>query len=522
MKVVSLPVKSLAPHPDNPRGPMAPADVAELAASIRENGLLSPIVVTPGQKPERWTVLAGHRRLMALKALEREEVDCVVLEATETDEMSVMLADNVHRVDLDPVRAGGLVEGFLKAHPTAVIDDVAKKLGKPRRWVAQARALGQLSPAWRKRRENPKDAAATLAMRDLVAIASLHSDAQERLARELTHPHHFEGLDEVLAEETQRLSEAPWDLDDGALVKKAGPCSTCPKTSLGTPGLFDGAGDPGDVKKAICRDGGCFGTKLTAHRVRAVQTAIAEHPGCLVLTRACRDYSGQDAQLRLLSEALKRIDVKVEDSYPYEPSNKTDGKPAYVLAGEKAGKIVYVAKINSSSGKSKAKASGGSGEASDARPAEEQREGKRLRLAFNACQPLVKKLAAPKAEVVLGLVRAYGYGEGRGEDVGHRRKVVAATTSLAAFLEAAWPEIRSTIELRFAVYNGVEAKAREPELRWLAELIGVDLAAKEAEALVEIPEPGARTPKPAPRQPKAKRTAPAKPAKAKKRKAVKP
>lgn len=91
MKVQTIALAHLSPHPDNPRGKIAPADVAELAASIASNGLLSPLVVTPAAKAaDRYIVLAGHRRLMALKTLERAEAACVVLDAGETDATSVM------------------------------------------------------------------------------------------------------------------------------------------------------------------------------------------------------------------------------------------------------------------------------------------------------------------------------------------------------------------------------------------------------------------------------------------------
>lgn len=511
MNVVSLPVKALVPHPDNPRGPLAPADVAELSASIRENGLLSPIVVTPAGKPDRFTVLAGHRRLMALKALERDVAECVVLEAGEADAMSVMLADNVHRIDLDPVRAGSLVEGYLADHPTASVADVAKKLGKPVRWVAQARALGQLSPSWRKRRENREDPAAKLGMADLVAIASLHPDAQERLSDELTEDWHFEELGDIIAKETQRLAHAPWDLDDATLLKRTSACTTCPKTSLGTPGLFEDAGDPGDVKQAICRDGACFGRKLMAHRIRAIQAARAEHgAGCVVLALAPRDNGSMNWITYEVRQALRAEGIEVEDPYAYRAASKAKGKPAYVLGGEKAGQVIYVERNNAGA---ESEAASSRKPAPAAKPAEEQRELKRLRMAFNRCAYQVRALNAPKPEIVLGLVRAYGYGEGRGEDVGHRRKVVGATTSLASFVAAAWPEIRGTIALRFAVSTGVEARNVEAEIRWLAELLDVDLAAEIAAALEAVPEPTAKAskaapaPAPAPKAAKAKKPA---------------
>lgn len=97
----SLRLADLVPHPSNPAG--RTDDVAELAASIAEVGLLQPLVVTEHPNQRGWLILAGHRRHAALKHLGRTHVDCAVRPGAGGDldeQLFVMLIENVHRQDL--------------------------------------------------------------------------------------------------------------------------------------------------------------------------------------------------------------------------------------------------------------------------------------------------------------------------------------------------------------------------------------------------------------------------------------
>ncbi|WP_114202344.1 ParB/RepB/Spo0J family partition protein [Janibacter anophelis] len=96
----TVPVTSLHPDPDNPRDDLG--DIAELADSIREGGLLQPIVAR--QRAGQLIIVAGHRRLAAVQHLGWDSVDVVVTRDMRPDEvLAAMIIENGQRRDLDPI-----------------------------------------------------------------------------------------------------------------------------------------------------------------------------------------------------------------------------------------------------------------------------------------------------------------------------------------------------------------------------------------------------------------------------------
>jgi len=95
-------VTELSPNPLNPRGEIA-RDVAlrELAMSIKSVGLLQPLVITPQN-----IIIAGHRWFVAAQLAELEEVSVIVRDVSETDQLAIMLAENMQRRSLNPIQEG--------------------------------------------------------------------------------------------------------------------------------------------------------------------------------------------------------------------------------------------------------------------------------------------------------------------------------------------------------------------------------------------------------------------------------
>ncbi|HEY6775679.1 MAG TPA: ParB/RepB/Spo0J family partition protein [Thermoleophilaceae bacterium] len=97
-----IPVELVGPNPRQPRRSIDEGALGELAESIRARGVLQPIVVRalPGG---RYELLAGERRLRAARIAELESVPALVREADERDQLDIALAENMARVDLNPV-----------------------------------------------------------------------------------------------------------------------------------------------------------------------------------------------------------------------------------------------------------------------------------------------------------------------------------------------------------------------------------------------------------------------------------
>ena len=98
-----IPVKDIYPHPDNPRKDVG--DVSELAASIKESGVLQNLTVVPAPEVSAgvYRVVIGNRRLAAAKQAGLETVPCVVSYMTYKQQVATMLAENMQRCDLTPI-----------------------------------------------------------------------------------------------------------------------------------------------------------------------------------------------------------------------------------------------------------------------------------------------------------------------------------------------------------------------------------------------------------------------------------
>lgn len=129
--VTQLPVNAILPNPRQPRVRFDPAELAELAASIREHGILQPLIVTQDQQSGQFTLIAGERRLLAARQAGIETVPAILREATQQDLVELALIENVQRSDLGPLEAAEayrqLVEDFSLSHET-----VAARVGKSR------------------------------------------------------------------------------------------------------------------------------------------------------------------------------------------------------------------------------------------------------------------------------------------------------------------------------------------------------------------------------------------------------
>lgn len=95
-------VSELKPNPLNPRGEVRhDIPLRELAMSIKSQGLLQPILITPDG-----TIVAGHRRAAAAKLADLDEVPVIIKAVSEIEQIAIMLTENIQRQDLNPVQEG--------------------------------------------------------------------------------------------------------------------------------------------------------------------------------------------------------------------------------------------------------------------------------------------------------------------------------------------------------------------------------------------------------------------------------
>ncbi len=137
----TVPVEFLKPSPLQPRRVFAEEEIESLSNSVRERGILQPILVRPDPaRPGHYEIVAGERRWRAAQAAQLHEVPIIVRELTDESVLEIALVENVQRADLNPLEeASGyrrLIDEF--GHTQ---DSLAKAIGKSRSHIANTLRL---------------------------------------------------------------------------------------------------------------------------------------------------------------------------------------------------------------------------------------------------------------------------------------------------------------------------------------------------------------------------------------------
>lgn len=143
--LAEIPVGAIEPNPAQPRSHFDEDMLASLAASIREVGVLQPILVRP-LEGGRYQLVAGERRWRAAKRVGLQTVPALIRTVPDESSLEHALVENLHRQDLNPLEEAAayqqLIEGFGLTH-----DEVAARVGRSRAAVSNTLRLFQLPPA---------------------------------------------------------------------------------------------------------------------------------------------------------------------------------------------------------------------------------------------------------------------------------------------------------------------------------------------------------------------------------------
>jgi ParB family transcriptional regulator, chromosome partitioning protein len=139
--LLALPIEAIQRNPEQPRKRFEEAKLEELAASIREHGVVEPIIVR--KQGNAYRIIAGERRWRAAQRAGLKEIPAVVREATEREAFELALVENLQRADLNAIEEAEGYEVLLSDHGLTQ-EEVAKRVGKERSTVANALRLLKL------------------------------------------------------------------------------------------------------------------------------------------------------------------------------------------------------------------------------------------------------------------------------------------------------------------------------------------------------------------------------------------
>ena len=183
--VQRLPVSSIRPNPAQPRRTFPEGSLRQLAESIRQHGLLSPLLVR-SEGGGRYQLIAGERRLRALELLGRQWAEAVVLSGDDCDCALIALVENLQREDLHFLDVALACRSILDSHPITQ-ERLAQSLSMSPSALANRLRLLKLSEAvqsaLRRRGLTERHARALLSLRDEAAqLALIDEAADQRLS----------------------------------------------------------------------------------------------------------------------------------------------------------------------------------------------------------------------------------------------------------------------------------------------------------------------------------------------------
>ena len=216
-----VPIEFLKPNPRNPRREFADNELRELADSIRQHGVIQPIVVRPARgTQDRFEIIAGERRWRSAQIAGLHEVPIVPVDVSDSDALEIAIIENVQRADLNPMEEA---QGYhaLAGEFKRSADDIAKIVGKSRSHIANMMRLTKL-PAEVQRyialgKLSAGHARALIGVPDPVAAAKriIEGDLNVRQAEALAH---VEGVPERKPHKARGRKTK--DADTAALEKR--------------------------------------------------------------------------------------------------------------------------------------------------------------------------------------------------------------------------------------------------------------------------------------------------------------
>lgn len=274
----SIALDDIRPCPTNPRREIEPAALAELVASVKEHGILQPVLVRPTGRASSiaaaYELVCGHRRFAAAREAGLAEIPATVRELADDEALELQLAENCRRVDIHFLDEA---DAYHRLHTEwgYTVEVIAAKVGKSPEHVARRLKLRALPPKARELALADKLPASLALIVARIPVPELAEAAAREVSRvndggdsPMSVKH---ALDHVEKNYMLRLKGAPFNTRDPELLPAAGSCTSCPKRTGAQRELFD------DIKSPdVCTDVTCFGAKKIAHGAALLAKAKAE------------------------------------------------------------------------------------------------------------------------------------------------------------------------------------------------------------------------------------------------------
>ncbi len=340
--VQEIPLDRIVESKTNPRRVFDDLKLRELAANVKDHGVLQPVLVRPHPAGDDglFELVVGARRYRASKLAEKPSIPARIVNLSDSAALELQIIENLHRADVHELDEAFGFKALMDQNPDLyTVEVVGAKVGKSSAYILGRLKLTELIPTVQKAFYEGK-----LTVGHALEIARLQVPEQERAFAECFPDHRSPSavLKDRGAQATitvrdlrqwiQReihldLSTAPFDARDPNLLPSAGACSACPKRTGNNPILF-----PDIKKRDTCTDPVCFRQKRDA----LVQLRVKELEG-----------SGQEpvqvSESHLYYGFKPQAGVVYRDDYREAKQGECPATVAAVMAeGKNVGTTLYV------------------------------------------------------------------------------------------------------------------------------------------------------------------------------------
>ena len=282
----NLPLTQLKESPVNPRKVFDESRLQELAASIRAQGVLSPLLARPVNGTHGYEIVAGARRYRAAQMAGLDSVPVRIVHLCDAEALEAMLIENLQRSDLHPLQEAAGFRALLDLEePMYSIEQISAKTGKKPAYIAAHVKLTELASA-----VTEAFAKDEIGVGHALLLAKLQPEEQEQAlaacyqetytngnkAKRILLPVRYlqQWIEHNILLE---LAAAPFSKEDARLAPEAGSCVECPKRTGHNTLLF---AEMSNIDR--CSDPACFQNKLNEH----VKQTVAAKPKLVQISTA--------------------------------------------------------------------------------------------------------------------------------------------------------------------------------------------------------------------------------------------
>jgi ParB family chromosome partitioning protein len=273
----NIPLPDIHPDPNQPRKFYDDVAMAELTQSVKEKGVIQPIVIRPNGNG--YILVVGERRYRASQAAGLADIPAVIRNLSDEDALELQIIENLQRKDVHPMEEAVAFKSLIERKNHALtVEEIAIRVGKKPFFVRQRLKLNSLTKEWQEAYFHNLVSGSYM-----MAVSLLPEESQKALAKE-------EQLS-AYAKEGRRINENTWSLNKyrGDLNKATfdlkdpslspmGACTTCPFNSA-VASLF-----PEDVKHPVCNKISDYALKTDEAFKRNFKLA-KEDPATVLISR---------------------------------------------------------------------------------------------------------------------------------------------------------------------------------------------------------------------------------------------